>query len=186
MKSIFMALVLLFNISVFADSYNVDIVHSKVGFKVKHLMISNVVGYFEDFEGSYDYDAKTGKVNFLEGIVRVKSINTAVVKRDNDLRSDNFFDVKKYPMMKFKMTKFDDDEIYADLTIKNVTKNIKFEYENGGAVKDPWGKYRSAFSLEAKISRKDFGIIYNKLLEAGGVVVGDRVKINIEIEGIKK
>ena len=84
------------------------------------------------------------------------------------------------------MTKFDDDEIYADLTIKDVTRNVKFEYENGGAIKDPWGNYRSAFSLEAKISRKDFGITYNKMLEAGGVVVGDKVKISIEIEGIKK
>lgn len=186
MKKIFMVFTLFFSLVLFADEYQVDVMHSKVGFKIKHLMISNVVGYFDDFKGNYDYDPKTGALKYLEGVVNVNSINTAVEKRDDDLRSDNFFDVKKYPQMKLKMTKLDGDELYADLTIKNITQEVKFEYENGGVIKDPWGKIRSAFSLEAKISRKEFGITYNKLLEAGGVVVGDIVKINIEIEGIKK
>lgn len=186
MKILFIVFVLLFNISAFADNYKVDVVHSKVSFKIKHLMISNVVGYFDTFKGTYDYDSKTGKLNALEGLVVVTSINTSVAKRDNHLRSDDFFNVKKFPDMKFKMTKFSDDAVYADLTIKDVTRNVKFEYENGGTIKDPKGNYRSAFSLEAKIIRKDYGITYNQLLEAGGVVIGDKVKINIEIEGIKK
>lgn len=183
---IMMMAILLFGMTAFANTYKVDFAHSKVGFKIKHLMISNVVGYFEKFEGSYDYDPKTGMLKSLEGLVNVKSINTSVVKRDNDLRSDNFFNAEKYPQMKLKMTKFDANFIYVDLTIKDVTKNVKFEYESGGAVKDPWGNQRSAFSLEGKISREEFGITYNKVLEAGGVMIGDKVKINIEIEGIQK
>lgn len=186
MKILIMTLVLLFNVALFAESYKVDTVHSKVGFKVKHLMISNVVGYFDEFKGDYDYDPKTGKLSALMGIVKVKSINTSVLKRDNHLRSADFFNVKKFPDMKLEMTKFDDDEVYVNLTIKDVTQNVKFEYENGGAIKDPKGKYRSAFSLEAKISRKEYGIVYNQILEAGGVAIGDKVKISIEIEGVKK
>jgi len=185
-KKIMMVFILLFSMTAFANTYKVDFAHSKVGFKIKHLMISNVVGYFEEFQGTYNYDPKTGMLKALEGTVKVKSVNTSVVKRDNDLRSNNFFDVEKYPNMKLKMTKFDADDIYVDLTIKDVTRNIKFEYESGGAVRDPWGNLRSAFSIEGKISRKEFGITYNKVLEAGGVMIGDKVKINIEIEGIMK
>jgi len=184
MKKIILAIVMLFSISLFAQEYTVDKVHSKVSFKVKHLMISNVVGYFEEFKGTYDYDAKTGMLKSLLGEVAVESINTSNAKRDNDLRSSNFFEVSKFPLMKFKFIKLSDDDLYAYLTIKGVTKKVKFEYENGGSIKDPWGKNRSAFSIEGKISRKEFGIVYNKLLEAGGVMVGDKIKISIEIEGI--
>ena len=103
-------------------------------------MISNVVGYFEEFTGTYDYDKKTGMVKSLMGEVKIKSINTSNEKRDKDLRSSNFFEVSKYPNMMFKFTKLTADELYADITIKGVTKNIKFDYENGGSIKDPLGK----------------------------------------------
>ena len=170
-------------LSLNAQSFKVDTAHTKIVFKVKHLMISNVTGYFETFNGSFDYDAKKGLVTALKGEVQTNSINTSVEKRDNHLRSPDFFDAAKYPVMTLEMLSLDDDEMIANLTIKGITKKVKFEFENGGTATAPNGVKKAGFSLEGKVNRHDYGLSWNKVLETGGVVVGDIVKINIDVEG---
>jgi len=171
--------------SLFGGTYNVDPVHSNVAFKVRHMMISNVKGQFDKFSGSFVYDEKTKTLKSLTGKVDVKSVNTQNSMRDDDLRSSNFFDVAKYPTMTFKLTKVVGNTAYGKLTIHGVTKEVKMELDlSGQTITDPWGNRRTGLSLSGKINRKNFGLKYNKLLEAGGIVVGDKVKISVELEGI--
>ncbi|MDY0234261.1 MAG: YceI family protein [Sulfurimonas sp.] len=175
----------LFVSSLFGASYNVDRAHSNIGFKVKHMMISNVKGSFSDFEGTFEYDEKTKKLTALHGEIQVESIDTANEKRDTHLREEEIFNADEYPTITFKMTKMDGDNVYGDFTLKGVTKNIKLEFESGGTIIDPWGNERAGFSLEGKIKRADFGLTYNSILEAGGFAIGEDVKLEVEIEGIK-
>jgi len=170
--------------ALYAGTYNVDASHSNVGFKVKHLMISNVSGKFNTFTGKINYDEKTNTLKALEGKVEINSIDTDNKKRDGHLKSADFFDASKYPTLTFKLDKIDDDKAYGVLTIKGVSKNIELDFENNGTVKDPWGNQRVGLELSGKINRKDYGLNWNKTLEAGGVVVGEKVKLNIELEGI--
>ena len=170
--------------TLFGGTFNVDKSHSSVGFKVKHMMISNVIGKFDDFKGSFEYDEKTNTLKSLTGTVEVNSINTENEKRDNHLKAGDFFSAEKYPQITFKLEKIEDDTAYGKLTLRGVTKDVEFELENNGSIKDPWGNTRVGLSLSGKINRFDYGLKYNKVLEAGGVAVGEIVKLNIEIEGI--
>ena len=170
--------------ALFAGTYNVDASHSNVGFKVKHMMITNVTGTFNNVTGSFEYDEKTNNLKALSGEIIVDSINTADEKRDAHLKAEELFDAAKFPKISFKATKIEKDAVYGDLTMKGITKNIKLDLENGGVVTDPWGKQRAGFELEGKINRKDFGISWNKVLEAGGVAVGEEIKLQIALEGI--
>jgi polyisoprenoid-binding protein YceI len=167
-----------------AAPYDVDIAHSSVGFKIKHLMISNVKGNFAEFSGSYDLEG--GKLKALDGSIKASSIDTGIDKRDTHLKSADFFDVAKFPDITFKMTSFSGEKLTGDLTIHGVTKSVTLESEVSGTIKDPWGKTRSSISLNGTINRSDYGLTWNKALEAGGVVVGDEVKLSIELEGIAK
>jgi polyisoprenoid-binding protein YceI len=171
--------------TLFAGNYNVDVAHSTVGFKIKHMMISHVSGTFDKFSGTFVYDEKANTLKELTGKIQADSVNTANEKRDKHLKEEDMFHVAKYPTISFKVTKIDGEDVYGDFTLKGVTKNIKLELENGGTIKDPWGNYRAGFSLTGKINRTDFGLTYNSVLETGGVAVGETVKLNIEIEGIK-
>lgn len=171
--------------TLFGGIYNVDVDHSDVAFKVKHMMISNVKGQFNKYSGSFEYDEKTKTLKALNGTVDINSINTDNPKRDAHLKSADFFDVAKYPSMTLKVTKVDGDTAYTQLTIHGITKDVKMELElSGNVIKDPWGYTRTGLSLSGKINRKDFGLNWNQLIEAGGVMVGDDVKISIELEGI--
>ena len=173
--------------TLFAGTYNVDKDHSDVAFKVKHMMISNVKGKFDKFSGSFIYDEKTKTLQALTGVVDVNSINTDNAKRDAHLKSADFFDVVKYPEMKLTLVKVEGDTAYTKLTLHGITKDVKMELETSDTVvKDPWGGTRTGLSLSGKIDRMDFGLKWNKLLEAGGVMVGEEVKISIELEGVKK
>jgi len=167
-----------------ADKYVVDPSHSNIGFKVKHLMISNVTGNFSSFQGSYEIE--DGKLTMLEGTVDVATIDTGIEKRDNHLKSADFFLSAKFPHITFKMKEFKGDKVTGDLTIRDVTKTVTLDAEVSQAIKDPWGNMRTAMTLEGKINREDFGLTWNKALETGGVVVGETVKLEIELEGISK
>lgn len=169
-----------------AGTFNVDKSHSHVGFNVKHMMISNVVGNFKEFEGTINYDEKTKTLHALNGTVKVSSINTENAKRDKHLKEDDFFAISKYPQIKFESVKVQGEELLGKLTIRGVTKEVKFDLENNGVIKDSWGNTRVSLSLEAKINRKDYGLTYNKILEAGGVAISDKVKLIINLEGILK
>lgn len=170
--------------ALYAGTFNVDKDHSSVGFKVKHMMISNVKGKFDKFDGSFSYDEKANKLLSLNGVVDTSSINTNNDKRDAHLKSADFFDVKKYPNITFDLTKVQGDTAYGKLTMHGITQNVELEYEDNGVIKDPWGNTRVGLVLSGKINRKDFGLLYNTALEAGGVLIGDEVKLDVELEGI--
>lgn len=167
-----------------AGKYKIDAAHSSVGFEIPHLMISSVDGKFTDYEGTFDIhkNFKKSKINVS---IEAKSIDTAVKKRDDHLRSADFFEVSKYPKITFKSTsikgKPGDFKIKGDLTIKGVTKPVTLEGKYLGTVKDGYGNTKIAFEAETEISRKDFGITYNNIIEAGPVI-GDEVDIELKIQ----
>lgn len=170
--------------ALFAGNYTVDASHTNTGFTVKHMMITNVTGKFNDIAGTFEFDEKTNTLKSINGEIIVASINTANEKRDEHLKAEDMFDVAKFPKITFKSTKIEKDAVYGDFTMKGVTKNIKLDLETSSVIKDPWGKQRTGFSLNGKIKRSDFGIVWNKALETGGVAVSDEVKLNIDIEGV--
>ncbi|MBU1658233.1 YceI family protein [bacterium] len=175
---------LLASSALFAGVYKVDIAHSSVAFKVKHLMISNVKGTFSDYSGTFEYDEKSKKLKSLSGIVKVDSIDTGIEKRDEHLKSEEIFNAEKYPEITFKLLKVEGDKAYGEFTMHGVTKEVKFDYDNGGTIKDPWGNTRAGISLSGKIDRRDYGVSWNKILEAGGLTISDEVKLEVELEGI--
>lgn len=183
MKKIVLSALLALGFSLNAADYAVDASHSSVGFSVKHLMISTVRGNFGVYEGTYSLDPKSGKPSKINASIDVSSINTGIAKRDDHLRSPDFFDAANNPKITFVMTGMKGDKVLGDLTIRGVTKQVALEYDFGGTTTDPWGTAKSAFSLEGKIKRSDFGIKWNQAIEAGGVAVSDEVKMIIEIEG---
>ncbi len=170
--------------SLFAGTFNVDPVHSNVAFKVKHMMISNVTGEFDTFSGSFQYDEKTKKLTSLNGKVDVNSINTDNVKRDGHLKSADFFDASKFPNITYKISKIVGDEAHGEITIHGITKKVVFDFENSGMIKDPWGNTRVGLEITGSISRKAFGLKWNNLLETGGAIVADKIKLSIELEGV--
>lgn len=169
-------------------TWNVDAVHSRVGFTVRHLMIAKVRGAFTDFSGSAEI-ADDPLQSTVSVDVQMSSIDTANGDRDNHLRTNDFFDIENHPTMTFRSTSLepDDDDylLHGDLTIRGVTNPVTFELEFEGTSKDPWGGTRAGFSAEAEINRKDWGIEWNAPLETGGVMLGDKVKIEIDVELVK-
>lgn len=184
MKKILAGLVLS-GAMLFAGTYQLDASHSKVGFKIKHLSISNVYGTFDKFDANIEYDEKTKELKVLKSKVDVNSVNTKNEKRDAHLLEEDYFDVKKYPNMSFELVEIKDDTLIANLTIKGITQKVEFDYENNGIVKDPWGNTKLGFSLEGKINRVEYGLKANKLLDSGGLLLGEKVKINVDIEAKK-
>lgn len=170
--------------ALFAGTYNVDVSHSNIGFKVKHMMISNVIGKFDKFNGTFEYDEKTNSLKSLVGEIEVNSINTDNEKRDAHLKGDDFFAADKFNNIKFVLSKVDGDKAYGKLTMRGVTKDVTLDLENNGTVKDPWGNTRVGLGLSGKINRMDYGLKYNSVLEAGGVAVDEIVKLDIQLEGI--
>ena len=170
--------------ALFAGNYNIDASHTNAGFTVKHMMITNVTGKFNDIAGTFEFDEKTKKLKSINGEIITASIDTANEKRDEHLKSDELFGVEKFPKITFKSTKIEKDKVQGELTIKGVTKTVSLDLETSDVITDPWGKQRTGFSLNGKIKRSDFGITWNKALETGGVAVSDEVKLNVDIEGI--
>ena len=164
-----------------------DPTHSEIQFKVKHLMITNVTGSFDKFEASVeteDEDFMKAKISFTADI---DSISTGNEQRDGHLKSADFFDVEKYPEIVFEgneMIQKDEENfvLNGNLTIKSITKEINLLVEFGGLMTDPWGNKKAGFSVTGEINRKDWGMEWNAALEAGGVLVGEKVKILCEVE----
>ena len=172
--------------------YVIDTAHSQVIFKVKHLAISTVTGRFDAFEGTYNFDNDDITKSTVETTIEAASINTNEKDRDDHLRSKDFLNVEQNPTITFKsksIKKGDGNsfEIIGDLAINGITKEVTLDATYEGHVgSDPWGKERTAFIADTKINRKDYGITWNKVLEAGGFVVGDEIRITLEVEGIRK
>ncbi len=172
-----------------AATYAIDAGHSSVSFKVKHMMVSNVRGAFTAFEGSFEFDPEAPKHAKVTTEIQMASVNTNDEKRDEHLRSPDFFDVESHPTMTFESMKLEskgDNEyvLHGNLTLNGVTKPVELDLEFNGTVVDPWGNTRSGFEAEGEINRKDFGITWSKNMDGGGLVVGDKVEIELEIEGV--
>jgi polyisoprenoid-binding protein YceI len=179
--------------TVSARVYEIDQSHTNVGFAVKHLVFSKVRGRFDNFKGTVDFDDAKKTFVSATGEIETNSVNTNNADRDKHLRSKDFFDVDvaankliTYKLDSFKVGKKGDGTAKGTITIKNVSKPIELKVTDIGNAKDPWGNERLAFVLNGKINRKDFGILWNKAMETGGVVVGDEVEITIEVEAIAK
>jgi polyisoprenoid-binding protein YceI len=173
-------------------TWALDPTHSEVQFKIKHLMITNVTGSFNIFTvnaQTEDEDFTKAKVSFTAD---VNSISTNNEQRDTHLKSADFFDAEKFPQVKFEATKADNVDndgsydLYGDLTIRDVTKNVKLSVEFGGVVKDPWGNTKAGFTINGKINRKDFGLTWNAVTEAGGVMVSEEVRLFAEIQLVEQ
>ncbi len=174
-----------------ATQWDFDKVHSSVNFSVRHLMVSKVRGQFHDWSGTLLLDTDDITQSKVDVTIQAASIDTKEEKRDAHLRSGDFFDVEKFPTLGFKSTsieKVSDEEIkiHGDLTIHGVTKPVTLVTEVSGIQKDPWGGTRTGFSASVAIQREDYGLTWNAALEAGGVVVGKKVDITLEIEAVKK
>lgn len=173
-----------------ASEFVIDKTHSQVSFKVKHMMISNVQGTFEEYDADIEFDPKTMQFTALSAEMETKSVDTGIEKRDNHLRSADFFDAKKNPTITFEMKSYKGDKeegkMDGNLTIRGISKPVTLDVEIGGLIKDPAGVQRLGFVLEGKIKRKDFGLKWNKLLEAGGLAVSETVKLTIEIEALEE
>lgn len=167
--------------------WNLDPTHSELGFKVKHMMITNVSGSFGSFQADVETEGDDFSTANIAFTADAASVNTGNEQRDGHLKSGDFFDAENFPQLKFVSTgvkKEDDDEyeITGDLTIRGVTKPVKFKAEHGGSGKDPWGNQKTGFTIKGKINRTDFGLNWNAALEAGGVLVSEEVKFNGEIQ----
>ena len=171
--------------------WSLDPTHSTLGFKVKHLMITNVSGSFKNFNA----EVETKGADFSTAAIKLKadvgSIDTNNPQRDGHLRSSDFFEAEKFPEMSFESTKVEkiDEENYlvsGDLTMKDITRSVKLKVEYSGVTKDPWGGERAGFVITGKINRTDWGISFNAVLETGNLMLAEDVKINSEIQLVKQ
>ncbi len=168
-------------------TWKIDSTHTGVEFAVKHLMISTVKGHFSDVSGELTGNIDEPENFGLEVTIGTASVDTRQAQRDAHLRSPDFFEAEKYPSIVFKGKRIEGDvasefKLYGDVTIRDVTKEIVLNVTNEGAVVDPWGGQRIGFSAKGKLDRRDFGLTYNQALEAGGWVVGDEIKISVDVE----
>jgi len=161
--------------------WNVDPSHSEVGFTARHLMVSKVRGQFKDFAAVVTV-AQPFELSSVEATVQMASVDTNSADRDTHVKSADFFDVETNPVMTFKSTKVTDDTLEGLLTIKGTTNPVTFDLEFGGVSADPWGGTRAGFEATTEINRKDFGLSWNVAVEGGGVLVGEKVKIVLDVQ----
>jgi polyisoprenoid-binding protein YceI len=168
-----------------AGTWTIDPSHSEVSFSVRHLMVAKVRGTFERFEGTLTI-AEDPLASSVEASIDLASINTRDEQRDGHLRSPDFFETETYPTMTFRSTSVtpdgDDFKVIGDLTLKGTTRQVELDLEFNGVHPDPWGGTRAGFSAETEISRKDFGVDFEVPMDGPGVVVGDKIKVMLEIE----
>lgn len=190
MKRLLTILAILFFIvpNLYAANYTVDVPHTQIHFSVAHLMVFKVRGNFTDFSGEINIDTNNKTLVSAQATIDATSIDTRNKKRDDHLRSADFFDVAKYPEITFVSKNVngtgDNITVVGDLTIKGITKEITLQGSFAGAAKDPWGNDRAGFAATGEVDRREFGLTWNKALEAGGVVVGDTITIGLEVESI--
>ncbi|MGX7667109.1 YceI family protein [Flavobacterium pedocola] len=169
----------------------IDPIHSTIGFKVKHMMFTNVSGKFENYDANILTEGDDFTKANIEFSADINSIDTRNADRDNHLKSADFFDVENHPRMTFKASSFTqvDDEAYeiaGDLSMRGVTKFVKLPAEFSGLMTDPWGNTKAGLTISGKINRKDWGLNWNSALETGGVLVSEDVKLDIELQLLKQ
>ncbi len=171
------------------QTWNIDPAHSSVSFSVRHMMIAKVRGTFHQWNGTLKLDDQDFSKSGVNVQINAASIDTGEAQRDKHLRSADFLDVEKFPALTFMSRRVEGEgdrfKVIGELTLHGVTRDLALEVERQGAGKDPWGNERQAFSARTAISRGEFGLMWNQVLEAGGVLVSDRVDIEIEISAVK-
>ncbi len=170
-----------------ADTYKLDPAHTSVGFSVRHMGVSNVKGHFDEFVGSVLLDQ--GTIQAANATIQVKSVNTGIERRDNHLRTADFFEATKYPEITFKTKKVeksgDQTILIGDFTMRGVTKELRLPVTVSGPIKDPQGNSRIGLEAKATVNRKDYGMKFNAVMETGGLIVGDEVTIEINAEAVQ-
>lgn len=170
-----------------ADTYKIDPAHSTVGFSVTHMVINTIHGKFKEFDGSVVVD--NNSVQEAQGTIQAKSIDTGIDRRDNHLRSPDFFDATKYPTITFQSKRAEKKDgqtvLIGDFTMHGVTKELALPVTLKGPIKDPWGNSRIGLEGKAKLNRQDYGLKYNQALETGGLVVANEIEIEINAEAVK-
>ncbi len=167
-----------------AGTWNVDAAHSELGFTARHLMVSKVRGKFNEFEATATV-ADDVTASTINAVVQLASVDTGSADRDAHIKSGDFFDVENNPTMTFTSTEVGADFLKGDLTIKGVTKPVEFDLDFNGLATDPWGNQKAGFEATTEINRKDFGLEWNVALESGGVLVSEKIKINLDIQLVK-
>ena len=172
------------------SNWNIDAAHSGINFSIRHMVVSKVRGRFAQYTGAVHIDDDDLTRAVVEATINASSIDTGTPERDAHLRSPDFFDVEKFPDLRFRSQRIEkiDDERYrvvGDLTIRDVTREVALDVEYGGRAKDPWGNERIGFVARTSIDRKDFGLKWNQVLEAGGLLVSDRVDIELEVQAVR-
>ncbi len=171
-----------------ATVFNIDAVHSDVGFKIRHF-VAKTGGKFAKFSGTVDFDQKKPEAIKVNAVIETASVDTNNDKRDEHLRGADFFNVTKFPVMTFKSNSAKSAgegklQVMGDFTLLGVTKPLTLDVTYVGVAADPWGGTRSGFSATGKINRKDFGMVYNSVLDNGGLMLGEEVEIQLEVEGV--
>jgi polyisoprenoid-binding protein YceI len=172
-------------------SWKIDPSHSEVTFSVRHMMISNVRGRFEKFTGVVDFNEEHPAQSVIDVQIEAASISTRDAQRDAHLRSPDFFNAEAFPYLSFKSKRIElvdaeNGRLYGDLTIRDITREVVLDVTHNGSSKSPWGATVAGFSASTKINRKDWDLTWNVALETGGMLVGDAININVEIEIIKE
>jgi polyisoprenoid-binding protein YceI len=172
------------------QAWNIDAAHSGINFSVRHMVVSKVRGRFARYTGTVDLDDGDLTRSVVEATIDAASVDTGTPQRDAHLRSADFLDVDNYPELRFQSRRIEKlapthYRVVGDLTIRDVTREVSLDVEYGGRAKDPWGNERIGFIATTSLDRKDFGLQWNQVLEAGGVLVGDRVDVEVEVQAVK-
>jgi polyisoprenoid-binding protein YceI len=172
------------------NNWNIDTAHSGISFSVRHMVVSKVRGRFAKYSGTVDLDEGDLTRSFVDATIDAASIDTGTPQRDAHLRGPDFFDVEKFRELRFRSTRIEEVardryRVVGDLTIRDVMREVSLDVEYGGRAKDPWGNERIGFVATTSFDRKDFGLHWNQALEAGGVLVGDRVDVELEVQAVK-
>lgn len=171
--------------------WNLDLTHSELGFRIKHLMISHVPGSFRNFHAEVETEGDDFSSAEIRLTADISSISTSNEQRDQHLRNSDFFEAEKYPQLVFQSTKIEKESddtlnLYGDLTMKGVSRPVKLNVDFNGITRDPWGGERAGFSVTGKLNRSDWGIQFNGTLETGGLMLGEEVKLQAEIQVVKQ
>lgn len=171
-------------------TWNIDTSHSSISFSVRHMVFAKVRGRFGAFRGAVELDQSDLSRSSVSVEIDATSIDTGVADRDNHLRSADFFDAQKFPNLRFVSTKLEkasgeNYKVHGKLTIRDVTRDVVLDVEYNGQAQDPWGNQRTAFAGKTSVERSDYGLKWNQALEAGGVLVGERIDIELEIQAVQ-
>ena len=174
-----------------ATTWKIDPTHSEIQFKVKHLMITTVTGYFETFDASFETESDdVHTASNIQFTADISSISTNNEQRDTHLKSADFFNAAEHEQLKFEGTNYeangDEATLHGDLTIRGTTRPVTLKVEYGGTVVDPYGQTKAGFTVSGKISRKEFGLVWNAVTEAGAVVVSDDIRLHAEVQFVKQ